>query len=51
MLKSKFLKIIFSIVFLIGIIGLVYVDNKFIFQRIADASKFEKETIEIYEKN
>ena len=51
MLKSKFLKIIFLIVFLIGIIGLVYVDNKFIFQRIADASKFEKETIEIYEKN
>lgn len=51
MLRSRFFKIIIPILIVVAILVLVYVDNKFIFQRIAKEKNFEKESIEIYEKN
>lgn len=51
MLKSGFFRTIMIVLALIAILALLYVDNKFIFQKIAEVKKFEKESIDIYEKN
>ena len=51
MFKSKIVKIILSILVIIAILALLYIDNKFIFQKIVQGKKFEKSAIEIYEMN
>lgn len=51
MFESKVFKIVLPILVFLAIVGILYIDNKFIFQRIVQGKKFEKSAIEIYEMN
>ena len=51
MLNSKVVRMILPILAIVAILALLYIDNKFIFQKIAEKNKFTKDTIEIYERN
>ena len=51
MLKSKIIKIISPILAVVAILALLYIDNKFIFQKNAKEKEFAKDIIEIYERN
>lgn len=51
MFKSKIVKIFLPILAIIAILALVYIDNRFIFQKIEQGKNFSKNAIEIYEMN
>lgn len=50
-MKLKVFKIVLPVLIIITILGLLYIDNKFIFQKIVEGKKFTKNAIEIYELN
>lgn len=51
MLKSKIVKIILPVLIICTILAIFYIDNKYIFQKIAQGKEFTKNAMEIYELN